>query len=174
MKRIGWLLVMLLLFNVKLFGQAGQLYVKEMKENVRLKPNGAKIGEVLAGTKVEVLERRPNWVKVQFTGWMWRNSLTADSTEVYGFAVMASHILVETEAEAKQILNQLRQGASFEELARKYSIDKASGAKGGDLGRFGRGDFLPAFENAVFRLKVGEVSGIVKTSLGYHIIKRTG
>ena len=174
MKRIGWLLFMLLLFNVKLFGQAGQLYVKEKKENIRLRPNGTKIGEVLAGTKVEVLEKRPNWVKVQFTGWIWRNSLTTDSTEVYGFTVRASHILVETEAEAKQILDKLKHGASFEELARKYSIDKASGAKGGDLGRFGRGDFLPAFEKAVFHLKVGEISGIVKTSLGYHIIKRTG
>ncbi len=174
MRRIGWLMIILLLFDVKLFGQAGQLYVKEMKENIRLKPNGKKIGEILAGTKVEVLERRPNWVKVQFTGWIWRNSLTADSTEVYGFTVSASHILVETETQARQILNQLKQGASFEELARKYSIDRASGAKGGDLGRFGRGDFLPAFEKAVFHLKVGEVSGIVKTNLGYHIIKRTG
>ena len=173
MKWIQLLPVVVLLFGTEVFGQGGNFYVRVRRENVRAKPNGAKMGEVLAGTEVEVLERRPNWVKVRFTGWMWEKSLTSDSMMVDGFTVMASHILVETEEEANKILDQLRQGAAFEELARQYSVDRASGVKGGDLGTFSRGDFREEFEDAVFRLKKGGISGVVKTELGYHIIKRT-
>jgi len=174
--RVKWirqLFVLILLFGTEVFGQGGDLYVKVKKENIRMSPGGTKKGEVLAGTEVKVLERKPNWVKVQFTGWIWEGSLSSDSTMVEGFAVRASHILVETEEEANEVLDQLKQGAVFEELARRYSIDRASGAKGGDLGTFGRGDLRPEFENAVFGLAKGGISGIVKTDLGYHIIKRT-
>jgi len=99
--------------------------------------------------------------------------LTSDPTEVHGFAVRASHILVKTEEEAGNIIQQIINGTDFEELAQQHSIDRASGSKGGDLGVFGRGDLRPEFEEAVFRLKVGAISGVVKTDLGYHIIKRT-
>lgn len=173
MKQMSWLLILILVSSTNAFGQGGVLYVKLKQENVRAEPNGSKIGEVLAGTEVKVLERKPNWVKVQFSGWIWEQSLTSDSTGIYGFTVRASHILVETEEEATQILSKIMEGAEFEELARQYSIDSASGAKGGDLGKFGRGDLLVEFEDTVFRLKVGQISGIVKTDLGYHIIKRT-
>lgn len=173
MKQMSGLLILVLVFSTNAFGQGGVLYVKLKQENVRAEPNGSKIGEVLAGTEVKVLERRPNWVKVQFSGWIWEQSLTSDSTGIYGFMVRASHILVETEEEAKQILSKIFEGAEFEELARQNSLDRASGARGGDLGKFGRGDFRVEFEDAVFRLKVGQISGIVKTDLGYHIIKRT-
>ena len=90
-----------------------------------------------------------------------------------GDQVRASHILLKTEKEAQDVLAQLKSGASFEELAKKYSID-AAGAKGGDLGWFGKGSMVPEFEKAVFGLKEGQVSGIVKTKFGYHIIKLTG
>lgn len=173
MRRMGCLFL-LLFGSACVFGQANPLYVKVKKENVRAEPNGTKIGEVLSGTAVTVVERRPNWVKVQLTGWVWEGSLTADATTVEGFKMRASHILVETEVEANRILAQLRQGADFGELARQYSVDRASGAKGGDVGTFTRGDFVPAFEEAVLQLKMEEVGGVVKTALGYHIIKRTG
>ncbi len=90
-----------------------------------------------------------------------------------GDQVRASHILVKTEKEAQDILAQLKAGAKFEDLAAKYSID-SSAAKGGDLGWFGKGVMLPEFEKAVFSLKEGQTSGIVKTKFGYHIIKLTG
>jgi peptidyl-prolyl cis-trans isomerase C len=90
-----------------------------------------------------------------------------------GDQVKASHILVKTEKEAQDILAQLKKGGNFEELARKSSID-AAGTKGGDLGWFGKGSMIPEFEKVAFGLKEGELSGVVKTKFGFHIIKLTG
>ncbi|MGA7828166.1 MAG: peptidylprolyl isomerase [Geobacteraceae bacterium] len=90
-----------------------------------------------------------------------------------GEQVRASHILVKTEKEAKDILAQLKNGANFADLAKKYSTDSTA-AKGGDLGWFSKGAMVPEFDKAVFSLKNGQVSGIVKTKFGYHIIKVTG
>ncbi len=90
-----------------------------------------------------------------------------------GEQVRASHILVKTEKEAQDVLAQLKKGASFEELAKKYSAD-SSAAKGGDLGWFPKGAMVPEFDKVAFSLKEGEISGIVKTNFGYHIIKVTG
>lgn len=90
-----------------------------------------------------------------------------------GEQVRASHILVKSEAEAQDILGQLKKGANFEQLAAKYSIDAAK-TKGGDLGWFSKGSMIPDFEKVAFSMKVGELSGIVKTQFGYHIIKLTG
>jgi peptidyl-prolyl cis-trans isomerase C len=90
-----------------------------------------------------------------------------------GEQVKASHILVKSEQEAKNILAQLKGGASFEELAKTKSAD-TSASKGGDLGWFGKGNMVPAFEKAAFALKEGELSGVVKSEFGFHIIKLTG
>jgi peptidyl-prolyl cis-trans isomerase C len=90
-----------------------------------------------------------------------------------GDQIRASHILVKTEPEAKEIEKQLKGGAKFEDLAKKNSIDGAA-AKGGDLGWFGKGSMLPEFEKVAFSLKEGTTSGIVQTKFGYHIIKATG
>lgn len=90
-----------------------------------------------------------------------------------GDQVRASHILVKSEAEAQDILSQLKKGGNFEQLAAKYSIDAAK-TKGGDLGWFGKGSMIPEFEKVVFAMKEGEISGVVKTQFGYHIIKLTG
>ena len=90
-----------------------------------------------------------------------------------GDQIRASHILVKTEPEAKQVEKELKGGANFEELAKKHSIDGAA-AKGGDLGWFGKGSMLPDFEKVAFALKEGSTSGIVQTKFGYHIIKATG
>ena len=90
-----------------------------------------------------------------------------------GEQVKASHILVKTDKEAKEILAKIKAGGNFEELAKKNSVD-SSAAKGGDLGWFGKGSMVPAFEKAALALKEGQVSDIVKSDFGYHIIKLTG
>jgi peptidyl-prolyl cis-trans isomerase C len=85
----------------------------------------------------------------------------------------ASHILVKTEKEAKDLLAQIKSGGNFEELAKKNSAD-SSAAKGGDLGWFGKGSMVPVFEKAALALKENQVSEVVKSDFGFHIIKLTG
>lgn len=170
------IICMCLLFftvNSNLYSQGKTQYVKVEQENLRLEPNGEILGKLNSGTGCTVVEEQNNWIKVQITGWIWKESLTADKTMISGFTIRASHILVDSRETAQEILNNIKQGASFEQMATQYSLDKASGRIGGDLGTFGRGDLNPDFENAAFKLKVGEISDIVKTQLGYHIIKRT-
>ncbi len=87
--------------------------------------------------------------------------------------VKASHILVKDEAEAKKIYDEVSKGGDFEKIAKEKSEDKASGAMGGDLGFFGKGRMVKEFEEAVFKLKKGEISKPVKTDFGWHIIKKT-
>lgn len=86
--------------------------------------------------------------------------------------VQASHILVETEEQARHLLQDIRNGADFAELAREHSKD-GSAESGGDLGRFGRGEMVPEFEAAAYSLEVGEVSDVVQSDFGFHIIKLT-
>jgi peptidyl-prolyl cis-trans isomerase C len=98
--------------------------------------------------------------------------------------VKASHILITVnkddadstrarkKAQAESILAQLKNGADFSEMAKKYS-DCPSKEQGGDLGYFERGRMVPEFEKAAFGLKTGQMSGIVETPFGYHIIKTT-
>ncbi|GGF92624.1 peptidylprolyl isomerase [Paenibacillus abyssi] len=85
--------------------------------------------------------------------------------------VQASHILVGTQEEAEQILEELKQGADFAALAKEKSTDPGTKDNGGDLGYFGRGAMDPAFEEAAFALDNNEISGVVQSSFGYHIIK---
>ena len=85
--------------------------------------------------------------------------------------IRAAHILVSSEEAAKAILERLKAGESFSKLAQELS-KCPSGKNGGDLGRFGRGQMVRPFELAAFKLNKGEISEIVKTQFGYHIIKR--
>ena len=173
MKLWKWIFILSIFIYVKGFGQSGNLYIKIEQENIRSEPNGPKIGEALAGTKVEILEKRPNWIKVQLTGWIWENSLTSDPTKIDGYTIRASDIVLNTKEEADSILNLLKRGTNFEELAKTNSVHKVSGSKGGDIGRFGRGDLVPEIDDVVFSLKVGQISEVIQTSKGYHIFKRT-
>ena len=83
----------------------------------------------------------------------------------------AQHILVAHEYEAKDILRKLDQGESFEKLAQDFSLCPSAKAQG-HLGEFPRGRMVASFEKALLALKVGEISGAVKTQFGFHIIKR--
>ena len=102
--------------------------------------------------------------------------------------VKASHILIASDtsdtsvdpndakakalAKAEQLLAQLKDGADFAELAKANSTCP-SASKGGDLGFFSKGDMVAPFEEAAFALEPGQLSDIVETKFGYHIIKRT-
>ncbi len=77
----------------------------------------------------------------------------------------------QAKAKAEDLHKQITGGASFDELAKKESDDVGSGARGGDLGAFGRGQMVPEFEKAAFEAKKGEVTPVVRTQFGYHIIK---
>ncbi len=83
--------------------------------------------------------------------------------------VKASHILVETEEEAIKLKEEILSGKPFEDVAAEYSMCP-SGARGGDLGFFGRGQMVSEFENAAFDLNVGVVSEPVRTNFGWHLI----
>lgn len=85
--------------------------------------------------------------------------------------VHCAHILVEKLSLAQELKTRITKGESFANLAKQYSID-GSKRRGGDLGFFGRGMMVPEFEKTAFALEKEQVSDIVKTQFGYHIIKR--
>jgi peptidyl-prolyl cis-trans isomerase D len=102
--------------------------------------------------------------------------------------VKVSHILIKTPSpgadgkvdekgveearkKAEDVLKQLKSGAKFEDLAKKYSEDPGSGKQGGDLGWIGRGRTVPEFEKSAFSLTKGQLSDLVKSSYGFHIIR---
>lgn len=99
-----------------------------------------------------------------------------ENKETYGQAaeVEASHILVEDETTAQEVIDKLNAGGDFAELAKEYSTDTANNEDGGNLGYFGTGEMAEAFETAAFAMEVGEVSSEpVETEYGFHIIKVT-
>ena len=87
--------------------------------------------------------------------------------------VRASHILVKTEQEALDLYNEIKNGASFADLAAENSMCP-SGRNAGDLGFFGKGMMVKPFEDAAFDLEVGEISQPVQTQFGWHLIQLTG
>jgi len=92
-----------------------------------------------------------------------------------GKEINTRHILLKTEEEAKQIKDKIQNGEDFIELAKKYSIEPNAKATGGEIGFHPQGALLPEYEEAAFKLtKVGQVSGIVKSQYGYHIIRLEG
>lgn len=88
--------------------------------------------------------------------------------------IKCSHILVKKQSEALEILAKIKGGEKFGKLARDLSIDTGSAKRDGSLGYFGRGMMVKPFEEAAFKLQIGQVSEPVKTEFGYHIIKRLG
>jgi peptidyl-prolyl cis-trans isomerase D len=110
----------------------------------------------------------------EFAVYKINDRLTSDEE-----AVKASHILIrstpENDAEAKakadEVYQELRNGADFAEVAKEKSDDPGSGAKGGSLGWFGKGQMVPEFEKASFEGRIGVVQRPIKTNFGYHIIK---
>jgi parvulin-like peptidyl-prolyl isomerase len=79
----------------------------------------------------------------------------------------------EARKRAEEVLAKLKAGANFDELVKEYTDEPGGVDRGGDLGIFDRTQMVKAFSEAAFALKVGELSGVVETQFGYHIIKRT-
>lgn len=117
-----------------------------------------------------------------------KKQIKVTDAELDGF-VKASHILIrppytadpeerkakdeEAKTKIESIAAEIKAGLDFGEAAKKYSDDAANKDKGGDLGFFGKNTMAAEFEKAAFDLKTGEISDIVKTSYGYHLIKKT-
>jgi parvulin-like peptidyl-prolyl isomerase len=85
--------------------------------------------------------------------------------------IHCAHILLKTEKEAKNALERLKKGEKFSNIAKEVSIC-SSKKRSGDLGFFSRGKMVKEFEKAAFSLQKGQVSPIIKTKFGYHIIKK--
>lgn len=84
----------------------------------------------------------------------------------------ARHILVDSEADCQNLIDQIKGGADFADLASKHS-KCPSGRQGGDLGEFGPGQMVREFDQVVFNEAVGEPHGPVKTQFGYHVVEIT-
>ena len=86
--------------------------------------------------------------------------------------IKCSHILVNKQSEAIEILDKIKNGEKFGKMARQFSTDSGSAKRDGSLGYFSRGKMVKEFENAAFALQAGQISEPIKTQYGYHIIKR--
>ncbi len=84
----------------------------------------------------------------------------------------ARHILVDSEEQCQELIDRIKNGDDFAELAKKYS-KCPSGRQGGNLGEFGQGQMVPEFDKVVFNEKVGEPHGPVRTNFGYHVVEIT-
>jgi peptidyl-prolyl cis-trans isomerase C len=85
--------------------------------------------------------------------------------------IHCAHILMKTEKDAQSVLDRLKNGEKFTNIAGQVSLCPSK-KRGGDLGTFGRGRMVREFEQAAFALQKGQISSIVKTQFGYHVIKR--
>ncbi|MCZ7546711.1 MAG: peptidylprolyl isomerase [Anaerolineae bacterium] len=110
-------------------------------------------------------------LRLQLLGGMMTAQIAAD-VPATAEQVHARHILVETEAGAQNILSALQGGANFAELALQHSIDLSTREAGGDLAWFARGQLLePEVEATAFALQPGEISGVVVSKIGYHVVQ---
>ena len=133
---------------------------------------------------VAVMENMKKSMLQQYSLRKMFNNITVSDDEIKNFyeshkdtfvtdeILSASHILVDTEEKAYEVLEDLTDGLSFEEAALQYSSCPSKQA-GGALGQFGKGQMVQEFEEAAFSMKAGEISAPVKTQFGYHIIKVT-
>jgi parvulin-like peptidyl-prolyl isomerase len=131
----------------------------------------AKLEQARRQVLIEELVRRKVVAPSQVTDEEARK-MYEDNKPLFGTeTVRLSHIMVKTEAEAEAILKELQGGKDFAELAKTRSQDTGSAEKGGDLGELRHGQTVQEFEEEAFRLKEGELSPVIKTQYGYHILK---
>jgi peptidyl-prolyl cis-trans isomerase D len=145
--------------------EALKTYFEEQKENYRT-PEQRKVEYIIFSVQPEEVDLTEEQIQE-------RMASIPEKREV-----RASHILLTLDDEnaqqkGEELLEQLRAGADFAELAKEHTRDEASAASGGDVGFFGRGAMVPEFEAAAFSLEPGEISDLVATQYGFHIIKVT-
>ncbi len=150
-------------------------------------------GLAIAPEDVEAeINRMRNEDAARFDAWLAANGLTLDalreqlSTEMLTAAVRdwvtsqlsriesqvhARHILASEESAAEAALERLERGEGFDAVARKVSEDESTRERGGDLGFLPRGVMPPEFDEAAFGLEAGEISGVVRTGYGYHVVQ---
>lgn len=114
----------------------------------------------------KILEPTIEITEAEISDYFTQNKASFDQQE----QVSARHILVETVETANEVLDKLNSGEDFETLASEYSIDTSNKDSGGALGFFGRGQMVPAFEEAAFGAEIGKVVGPVETDYGYHLL----
>lgn len=150
--------------NVGKFDGTSYTPMQEVPQEVQPKLDSAKIGDVIGPVSL------PEGSQIL---------LVVDIKDTGESFVRAKHILIKTEGRnddsckqvASKILSEIKSGKNFDELAKARSEDPGSGAKGGDLGYFKKGQMVKPFDEAAFSLPVGSLSGLVKSQFGYHIIK---
>ncbi|MGC4057673.1 MAG: peptidylprolyl isomerase [Chitinophagaceae bacterium] len=149
--------------------------VYQMKDESREMIRESLVADRMKGQLFQNVKITPVEVRRYF------EKIPADSLPLFPASVEIGQIVIdppvspEMDAYARtrieEIRNDIKSGKSFESMASAYSADPGSRDQGGDLGWVSRGQMVPEFEKAAFRLQVGEISGIVKTEYGYHIIQ---
>lgn len=135
--------------------------------------------QILAGKMQEKLTKEVSISPAEVNNYF--NEIPVDSLPFYDSELEVGQLVLFPEVTEVQkqytieklegIRARIQKGEKFETLAILYSQDPGSAPKGGDLGYFGRGEMVPEFEAAAFRLKPGEVSGIIRTKYGYHLLQ---
>ncbi|MDB4941001.1 MAG: Peptidyl-prolyl cis-trans isomerase PpiD, partial [Labilithrix sp.] len=128
-------------------------------------PGRAPAGSGAKAANDEPSEREPRRIGARHVLVQWWGCDRASKN------VMRSREQAETLIE--EVKRRARAGEDLGRLANEYSDEPNAGARGGNLGKFGRGQMVPAFEVVAFKLKVGEISDVVETPFGFHIIQRT-
>ncbi len=156
---------------IEYYGKSPEEVLNDMQQNVR----AMMMGDRLKTRVLENITITPTEVKAFF------NSIHKDSLPFYSSEVEVSEIVVSpvandaSKARSKkkilEIVERINNGESFAEMARLFSDDSGTRADGGDLGWIQRGQYIPEFEGAAFKLVKGEVSPIVETEFGFHIIQ---
>jgi foldase protein PrsA len=153
----------------KQFPKAGQLEdllkkqgqtIDDLKSNLKTQLLGERLRSKLTKGKIKITDK-------EIQDYYNKNKFQFKDQD----KVKAQHILLKTKEKAEEVLAKVKAGEDFAKLAKQFSTDPGSKESGGDLGYFDKNQMVPEFSKVAFSLKVGEISGVVKSQFGYHIIK---
>ncbi len=145
---------------------------EQLQSQIAMAGGEDELAQMLAGSGLTLTLLREALMPAQARVDVLRNDLLADAPAVEQRE--ARHILLETEAEADEVVAELADGADFAQLAEERSVDPGSGQQGGDLGSAVRGAYVPPFDEAVWNATIGVIVGPVESDFGFHVIEVTG